>query len=98
MTDKKDLKEMIRIEWEYFKTLEVGSPEYTQSQERLMKLTKQLTEQKGSTWEAGIEIVRVIGQIGLPVVGLVVITAFEKNDTFTSSLKRFVDCFLPKRL
>lgn len=45
-----------------------------------------------------IEGVKVGGSIVLPIIGLVAITAFEKSETFTSSLKGFVNCFLPRKL
>lgn len=44
----------------------------------------------------GIKIVG--GGILMPAIGYVVVTAFEKDDSFTSSLKRVVDCFIPKRM
>ena len=45
-----------------------------------------------------IEGVKVGSGIVLPLVGLVAITAFEKSETFTSSLKGIVSCFLPRKL
>ena len=44
-----------------------------------------------------IEVVKVVGTgIVMPLVGFVVVTAFEKDDSFTSALKRTVDAFIPK--
>lgn len=46
-----------------------------------------------------LEAVKIIGGgIIMPCIGYVVVTAFEKDDSFTSSLKRVVDCFVPKKL
>ena len=46
-----------------------------------------------------IEAIKVIGGgIVMPAIGYVVLTAFEKEDSFTSSLKKVVDCFIPKRM
>lgn len=45
-----------------------------------------------------IEGVKVGGSIVLPIVGLVAIMAFEKSETFTTSLRGFVNCFLPRKL
>ena len=46
-----------------------------------------------------LEGIKIIGGgIIMPCIGYVVVTAFEKNDSFTSSLKRVVDCFVPNKL
>lgn len=46
-----------------------------------------------------LEGVRVVGcGIVLPLVGYVVVTAFEKDDSFTSALKGVVNCFIPKKM
>lgn len=46
-----------------------------------------------------LEGVKIVGTgIIMPCIGYVVVTAFEKDDSFTSSLKRVVDCFIPKKL
>lgn len=44
-----------------------------------------------------IEVAKFVGTgIVMPCIGFVVVTAFEKDDSFTSSLKRVVDAFVPK--
>lgn len=44
-----------------------------------------------------IEIAKFVGTgVLMPCIGFVVVTAFEKDDSFTSSLKRVVDAFVPK--
>lgn len=45
-----------------------------------------------------IEGVKVGSGIALPLIGYVVVVAFEKEDTFTSALKSVVNCFIPKKL
>ena len=46
-----------------------------------------------------LEGVKIVGTgIIMPCIGYVVVTAFEKDDSFTSSLKKIVDCFIPKKL
>lgn len=46
-----------------------------------------------------IEVVKVVGTgMVMPAIGFVVITAFEKDDSFTTSLKRTLDAFIPKRM
>lgn len=46
-----------------------------------------------------IEVAKFVGTgIVMPCIGFVVITAFEKDDSFTTSLKRTLDAFIPKRM
>lgn len=46
-----------------------------------------------------IEVAKFVGTgIVMPCIGFIVVTAFEKDDSFTSSLKRVVDCFVPKQM
>lgn len=45
-----------------------------------------------------IEGVKVGSGIALPLIGYVVVVAFEKDDSFTSALKGVVNCFIPKKL
>lgn len=97
MGDKKVLTELIEVEREYFRTLQVGTPEYAESQERLMNLEKQVSAQKESVGKTVLEGAKVVTGVLLPMFGWVVITSFEKNESITSSLKKTIDCFLPKR-
>lgn len=59
---------------------------------------RELTESKKDKKVKNIiEAVKVVGTgIIMPCIGFVVVTAFEKDDSFTSSLKRTVECFIPK--
>ena len=97
MGTNKRLNELITKEREHFDKQEVGSPEYVKSQKRLMELEKQLSERNDGVGNTVIEGVKAASGIVLPIFGLVVITAFEKNDSLTTSLKKTIDCFLPKR-
>lgn len=97
MGKKKRLLEMIKREREYYDSQPVGSDEYNKSQERLKGLEKQLAELDDQTGRSVIEGIRVAGGIVLPVFGWVVITAFEKNDSFSTSLKKTIDCFIPSK-
>lgn len=99
MKNKKSLLvKLIEREEEHFDSCDVGSEEYNASLARLTKLREQLDAQKDQKGKLVLEGVKVAGGIVLPVIGWVVITAFEREDTLTSSLKKTVDCFLPRRL
>lgn len=98
MGTTKRLNDLIKKEREYFDTQDVGSDEYVKSQKRLMELEKQLAERTDGVGKTVIEGVKVASGVVLPIFGWVVITAFEKNDSLTTSLKKTIDCFLPKRL
>lgn len=54
-------------------------------------------EKKDRTIKYVFEGVKIASGIVVPMIGLVCITAFEKNDTFTSALKGYVNCFIPKK-
>lgn len=43
------------------------------------------------------EVVGVVGGLVLPVIGLVCITATEKETTFTGALRDYTKLFIPKR-
>lgn len=92
------LQKMIEREREYCETCDVGTKEYVESLERLMKLEEQLGTHKDQKSKLIVESVKVASGIALPVFGWVVITAFEKGDTITSALKRTIDCFIPRRM
>lgn len=55
-------------------------------------------ERKARKHNLYLEIVKIGTGVGLPLIGLVAITAFEKEDTFTSALKGYVNCFIPKKI
>ena len=76
-----------------------------------MKLNSQLTElekaeaekeasakdQKNTLIRNVLEGVKVGSGIILPIIGLVAITAVEKDTTFTGSLREYTRYFLPKK-
>jgi len=97
MGKKKRLLEMIEREREYYNSCPVGTEEYNASQERLKGLEKQLAELGDQASRTVIEGVKVAGGIALPIFGWVVITAFEKNDSLSTSLKKTIDCFIPSK-
>lgn len=92
------LDELIKREREYCEKCEVGSDEYNKSMDRLAKLEEQRHAQKEGTGKLVVEGVKVVSGVVLPVFGWVVITAFEKDDTLTSALKKTIDCFIPRKL
>lgn len=117
MNNKELLMKAIEREQTYCDKQQVGTEEYQESFDRLMRLRKELADLEKAeaeielkTQEAanakkdrrvknGIEIGKVVGTgIVMPCIGLVAVLAFEKNDSFTTSMKRVVDCFIPKRI
>lgn len=92
------LDELIQRERKYCDECAVGSDEYNKSMDRLAKLEEQRHAQKEGTGKLVVEGVKVVSGVVLPVFGWVVITAFEKEDTLTSALKKTIDCFIPRRL
>ena len=109
--DKTLLLNLIEREQNYFDSQESGSEEYVNSQARLMKRNSQLTElekaesekeasakdQKNTLIRNVLEGVKVGSGIVLPIIGLVAITAVEKDTTFTGSLREYTRYFLPKK-
>lgn len=99
MNKKKNLlMECIERENAYLADQEVGSEEYKASLKRLMDLEKQMSEspKNDRVIRNVIEAVKVGGSIVLPIIGLVCITATEKEYTFTGALKDYTKLFLPK--
>lgn len=114
--NNKDLlmKEIERVQT-YCDNCDIGTEEYNDAFDKLMKLRKELAELEKNEAEIDrknreladtkkdrrvknvIEVAKFVGTgIVMPCIGFVVVTAFEKDDSFTSSLKRVVDCFVPK--
>lgn len=99
------LTDQIERESTHLSGLKVGSEEYVKSMERLNTLEDKLAnldkndvDRKDRKVKNVIEGVKVGGSIVLPIIGLVAITAFEKSETFTTSLRGIVNCFIPKKL
>lgn len=95
MRNKNLLMEQIERETKYLAEQTVGTEEYVKSQERLMALQKQLTELDDQTKRFGLETIKVAGGILLPIIGLIGITAAEKEITFTGALREYTKYFLP---
>lgn len=80
-------------------TLEDKLADLEKTEAEALRKDKQMREDKKDRFVKNvIEGVKVFFGVVTPFVGLVAITAFEKNDTFTSALKGYVNCFLPKKL
>ena len=64
-----------------------------------LKLSKDTTakDQKNTLIRNVLEGVKVGSGIVLPIIGLVAITAVEKDITFTGSLREYTRFFLPKK-
>lgn len=108
------MKELERMQ-KYCDHCNIGTEEYDDAFDKLMRLRKELAELEKNEAEIDrknreladakkdrrvknvLEGVKIVGTgIVMPCIGYVVVTAFEKDDSFTSSLKRVVDCFVPK--
>ena len=99
------LMELIEREKAHFAEQEVGSDEYCASQRRLMELEKQMAELEVNEHDKKDKVIRniyegvkVASGIVVPFVGLVWITATEKETTFTGVLKEYTRYFLPKKM
>lgn len=59
---------------------------------------QQAKEEKTDRWiKIGLEGVKVVGGIVVPIIGLVWITATEKETTFCGALKDYTKLFIPKK-
>lgn len=90
------LAEQYERERAYLANQEVGSEEYNASLRRLMELETHLTERKSKVTTALIETGKVAANVALPLIGLVWITANERDITFTGALRDYTKYFLPK--
>lgn len=93
----RSLKAEVEREREFLANQEVGSGEYIESLERLMALDKAQNAHKEILSKNVIEACKITISIVLPVVGLVGITAQEKEITFTGALREYTKYFLPKK-
>lgn len=99
------LMEQIEREKAYLARQTIGSDEYCASQHRLMDLAKQVAEldseekeQKGRVIHDIFEGIKIGSGIAIPLIGLVWITATEKDTTFTGVLKEYTKYFFPRKL
>lgn len=99
------LMELIEREKAHFAEQDVGGEEYCASQQRLMELEKHMAELEVNDNDKKDKVIRNIFEgiktasgIVIPFVGLVWITATEKDTTFTGALKEYTRYFLPKKM
>lgn len=100
------IEKAIDRELEYFNEQEPGTKEYVESQDRLCKLHDKLAEldqndikSKDEFRKFITELAKIGVYVGLSVFGLTVITAQEREITYTSALKSLImSCFGPKKI
>ena len=104
MDAKTLINKLINEESEYLSKCEVGSDEYNASQKRLIALEDKLadlekveSDKKDKLINYILEGIKIGSGIVLPVVGLVWITASEKEISFTGALKEYTRMFIPKK-
>lgn len=79
--------------------LEDKMAELEKSESESARRDKQMEEEKKDRLiKNSLEVAKITTNIVMPVIGLVAITAFERGDTFTTSLRGFINCFIPKKL
>lgn len=84
---------------ERLNVLEDKYAELEKTESEGLRKDKQLEEEKKDRKHRTVnEYVKTASGIVLPVIGLVAITAFERNDSFTTSLRGFVNCFIPRKM
>lgn len=109
MVNETNLKDLIERQRGYIDTLDNGTDEYVSAVKLLMDLEKELSEiekneaemvqaQKSRHVGAILEAVKIATNVGLPLIGYVVIVAAEKDITFTGALRDVTKCFLPKKI
>lgn len=97
MRSKALLMEQIERERTYLEAQKTGSEEYVASQNRLMSLLKQLSDIDDQAGRFIAETIKMANAFALPIIGLVWITASEKEITFTGALRDYTKCFLPAK-
>ncbi len=100
MNKKKNLlKNAFEKEYAYLLDQTIGSDEYNASLRRLMDIEKQLNDpdKKGKLYRDILEGIKVGSGIVIPIIGLVWITATERDCTFTGTLRDYTKYFLPKK-
>ena len=98
MNKKKDLLlELLERENKFLVEQQVGSEEYNSSLQRVMTIEKQISESpRRDKLYRILDVIKVGSSVALPIIGLVCITATEKNSTFTGTLKDYTKLFIPK--
>jgi hypothetical protein len=92
------LMEQYERERKHLAAQEDGSEEYVASLYRLMDIDKQLASHTEQDSKTALEITKVVVSVALPLIGLVGITAAEKQISFVGSLRDYTKYFLPKKV
>ena len=99
------VEKLIESESKYLADQEVGTDEYNASLKRLSDLEGKLVEldqvnddKKDRIVKYALEVAKITSSIALPIFGLVVITAQEREITYTSALKNLIGCFVPGKI
>lgn len=97
---KNALKVAYERENAYLAEQEVGSEEYKASLQRLMAIQEAMNNPNNKKWivETSIEGVKVATGIIMPAIGLVWITAAEKDISFVGALREYTKYFFPKKI
>lgn len=105
MNARSIMEGLIARENEYLAKQTVGTEEYNASLERLSGLEEKLVafdrvndDKKDRAIRYVMEAIKIATGIVLPIVGLVVITAEEREITYRSALKGFINYFLPGKM
>lgn len=106
MYSEKMLLELIEKERNYLYDHEIGTEEYNDSLKRLTMLEEKLADLEKFKKEHNNNIVKniidvgkfIVGGVIVPAVGLVCITASEKDIAFTGALKEYTRLFIPKKM
>ena len=106
MYSEKMLLELIEKERSFLDDHEIGTEEYSKSLNRLTMLEEKLADLEKFKKEQNDKIVKniidigkfIVGGVIVPAVGLVCITASEKDIAFTGALKEYTRLFIPKKM
>ena len=97
---KNALKVAYERENAYLAEQEVGGEEYKASLQRLMAIQEAMNNPNNKKWivETSIEGAKVVSGVVLPLIGLVWITAAEKDISFVGALREYTKYFFPKKI
>ena len=105
MDARRVIEEQIERERTYLANQDVGTDNYNASLERLGGLEDKLIsidrnndEKKDRKIKYAFEAIKISTGVIIPIVGLVVITAEEREITYRSALKGFINYFLPGKM
>lgn len=98
MGKRKMMREMLKREIEHYNECEVGSDEYVKSQARIKELVKETEGLNNETTKVILQGIETGARIVVPIGCFAAVLAFEKNDSFSSSMKQILKCFVPRGL